>query len=78
MNGMSQCESPLNKRVCHESHDKMLANVPKPLDIPSISQNDLEAGEEDTHMEDATAEKEKKYVLRQSTSDQKDARAEIR
>ena len=73
---MSQCESPLNMSVCHESHDEMLAYVPKPPNNPSISQQDHDTGFDDTHMKDATAEGEKKHAPRQSSNDRKDARAE--
>ena len=63
--------------LCHESHDKMLANVPKPTDIPSISQHHRDAGNDDTHMKDVTAE-EGKATTQQRKSDLKDATAEVR
>jgi len=73
---MSQCESPLNMSVCQESHDEMLAYVPKPPNNPSISQQDHDTRNDDTRMEDAAAEEEKKHAPTQSSNDRKDARAE--
>ena len=52
--------------------------VPKSTNNPSTSQHDYDTGDEDTHMQDVTAEEEKKHAPRQSTSDQKDARAEYK
>ena len=73
---MSQCESPLDASVGHENHDKTMTYVPRSTHNPSISQQDHDSCNDDTHMEDATAEEEKKYAPRQSMSDRKDARAE--
>ena len=73
---MSQCESPLNMSVSHENHDEMLAYVPKPPNNPSISQEDHDSSDDDTPMNEATAEEEIKHAPMQSSNDRKDARAE--
>ncbi len=52
----------------------MLANVPKLPDIPSISQHDHDAGNNDTHMKDVKAE-EGKAKPKQHKSDLNDATA---
>ena len=75
---MSQYESPPDASDGRESHDETMTYVPRSTHNPSISLHDHDTREEDTHMEDATAEGEKKHALRQSSSDQKDARAGIR
>ena len=75
---MSQYHSTPEDNSCHESHDEMLAYAPKPPNNPSISQHDHDACNDDTHMKDAAVVEEKNHAHRQSTSDQKDARAEIR
>ena len=75
---MSQYHSAPKENVCHESHDELMTYVPKSTNNPSISQLDHDSGDEDTHMHDVTAEEEKKHAPRQSTSDQKDARAGLR
>ena len=62
--------------VCHESHDEVLAYVPKPPNDPSISQQDHDFGFDDTPMKDATAKVGKKHAPTQSSNDRKDARAE--
>ena len=74
---MSQYHSTPEDNACHESHDKMLAYVPKPPNNPSISQHDHETRNDDTHMEDTTAE-EGKATTQQRKSDPKDATAEVR
>ena len=73
---MSQYESPLEASEGRESHDETMTYVPRLINYPSISQQEHDSCNEDTHMEDATAEEEKKCAPRQSRSDQKDARAE--
>ncbi len=75
---MSQCESPLDACAGRESHDETMTYVPRSTHNPSMSQQDHDSGNEDTHMEDVTAEEEKKLVPRKSMSDQKDARAGLR
>ena len=75
---MSQYHSAPNASVCLESHDRTMTYVPKSTNNPSTSQHDYDTGDEDTHMQDVTAEEERKHVPRQSTSDQKDARAGLR
>ena len=75
---MSQCQSPLDVSDGRESHDETMTYVPRSTHNPSISLQDQDSCNEDTHMEDATAEEEKKSTPRQSTSDQKDARAGLR
>ena len=75
---MSQCQSPLDVSICRERHDESMTYVPRSTHNPSISQLDHDSGNEDTHMEDTTAEEEKKRAPRQSGSDQKDARAGLR
>ena len=78
MGDMSQYHSALNTNVCHESHDSTLIYVPKSTNITSTPQHVNDTGDEDTHMHDVTAEEEKNLASRQSTSDQKDARAGLR
>ena len=75
---MSQCEPPLGACAGRESHDETMTYVPRSTHNPSISLQDHDSCDEDTHMEDATAQSERKHVPKQSTSDQKDARAEAR
>ena len=75
---MSQYESPLDASAGRESHDESMTYVPRSTHNPSISLQDHDSCNEDTHMEDATAEEEKKHAPRQSRSDQKDARAGLR
>ena len=75
---MSQCQLPLDTCTDHESHDKTMTYVPRSTHNPSISLQDYDSGNDDTHMEDATAEEEKKHAPKQGMSDQKDARAGLR
>ena len=75
---MSQYESPPDASDGRESHDETMTYVPRSTHNPSISLQDYNSGNDDTHMEDATAEEEKKHAPRQSTSGQKDARAGLR
>ena len=75
---MSQYESPLEASEGRESHDETMTYVPRSTHNPSISLQDYDSGNDDTHMEDATVEEEKKCAPRQSRSDQKDARAGLR
>ena len=75
---MSQYESPLEASEGRESHDETMTYVPRSTHNPSISLQDYDSGNDDTHMEDATAEEEKKHAPRQGMSDQKDARAGLR
>ena len=75
---MSQYESPPNASDGRESHDETMTYVPRSTHNPSISLQDHDSCNDDTHMEDATAEEEKKRAPRQRTSDQKDARAGLR
>ena len=75
---MSQYELPPDASDGRESHDETMTYVPRSTHTPSMSQQDHDSGNEDTHMEDATAEEEKKHAPRQSRSDQKDARAGLR
>ena len=75
---MSQYESPLEASEGRESHDETMTYVPRSTHNPSISLQDYDSGNDDTHMEDATAEEEKKHAQGQSMSDQKDARAGLR
>ena len=75
---MSQCESSLDATVGRESHDETMTYVPRSTHNPSISLQDYDSGNDDTHMEDAIAEEEKKHAPRQGMSDQKDARAGLR
>ena len=56
---MSQYHPAPNSYVCRESHDRMLAYVPKPPNTPSTPKNDNDAGDDDAHMQDETAEEEK-------------------
>ena len=74
---MSQCDSAPKENVCHESHDRTMTYVPKPPNNPSTSQQEHDAGESDTHMEEVTAEEEK-VMPPKCESDQKDARAKPR
>ena len=75
---MSQYESPLEASEGRESHDETMTYVPRSTHNPSISLQDYDSGNDDTHMEDATAEEEKKHANRRGMSDQKDARAGLR
>ena len=75
---MSQYESPLEASEGRESHDESMTYVPRSTHNPSISLQDYDSGNDDTHMEDATAEEEKKHAPRQGMSDQTDARAGLR
>ena len=75
---MSQYESPLEASEGRESHDETMTYVPRSTHNPSISLQDYDSGNDDTHMEDATAEEEKEHAPKQSRSDQKDARAGLR
>ena len=75
---MFQCAPEMKEDACPEDIDEMMAYFPKLPNNPSISQQDHVFGFDDTPMKDATAEEEKKHAPRQSSSDQKDARAEIR
>ena len=75
---MSQFEKPLDASICRESHDESMTYVPRSTHNPSISLQDYDSGNDDTHMEDAIAEEEKKHAPRQSRSDQKDTRAGLR
>ena len=75
---MSQYHPEPIENVCCESYDRTMTYVPKSTNNPSTPQNANDTGDEDTHMRDVTAEEEKKYAPRQSTSDQKDARAGLR
>ena len=75
---MSQYESPLEASEGRESHDETMTYVPRSTKYPSISLQDHDSCNEDTHMEDAIAEEGKNHALRQSRSDQKDARAGLR
>ena len=74
---MSQCDSASKEKVCHEGHDRTMTYVPKSTNNPSTSQQEHDAGESDTHMEEVTAEEEKVMPLK-CESDQKDARAKPR
>ena len=78
MGDMSQYEPPPDASAGRESHDETMTYVPRSTHNPSISLQDHDSCNEDTHMEDATVEEEKKRALRQRTSDQKDARAGLR
>ena len=75
---MSQYESPPDASEGRECHDETMTYVPRSTHNPSFSQRDYDSGNDDTHMEDATAEEEKKQAPRQGMSDQKDARAGLR
>ena len=75
---MSQYESPLEASEGRESHDETMTYVPRSTHNPSISLQDYDSGNDDTHMEDATAEEEKKHAPRQGMSGQKDAKAGLR
>jgi hypothetical protein len=56
---MSQCDSAPKENVCHESHDKVMTYVPKSTNNPSTPQHVNDAGDDDAHMQDETAEEEK-------------------
>ena len=56
---MSQYHSAPNASVCLESHDRTMTYVPKSTNNPSTPQHANDAGDDDAHMQDETAEEEK-------------------